>query len=663
MNSVLSIVDYTIIAIYALVLVGLGIYLQRKASNSVEDYLIGSRNLPWWMLGFSGMAAFLDVAGTMLIVSFLFMLGPRGLFVELRGGAVLVLIPMMLWTGKWHRRSRCLTGAEWMTFRFGDGFDGRFAQLVKAISGIVLTIGMLGYLIKGIGIFLSTFLPFSPFICALCLVAIAAVYTMLSGFYGVVLTDVFQSVIIIVSVFTVTYLAFSQIESPTEFAETAKIVTGNGEWNEASPSISTSMPEGYKAYESLLFLAVIYTLRNLFFGLGAGDDPKYFAAKSDSECSKLSFMWTSLMAFRWPMMMGFAILGIVLVSQSFEDMNTVNLASQIVKENFETTKEGWHTTISTLANSSTDQFVDAKNQLTELLGTNWREKLSLVGFHGSVDPERVMPAVLMQSIPSGLKGLLLVALIAASMSTFDSEVNKTAGYFARDIYQKYLRPQASTFEIIAWTWIFILFLVVCGFLFAFSLKGINDIWSWIIMGLGGGLMAPLILRMYWWRFNGAGFAVGTICGVVAAIAQRIWLPEIAEYYALLILATVGFTGAIAGSYLAPPTDEKVLEDFYIRTRPFGNWERFSKIIPAELQQAVKIEQRRDLMAIPFALAYQICLFLFPMLFLIGSVWTGLYTLLIALIGLAGLYFIWFRHINEADINSKNILNWRESKNE
>ena len=48
--------------------------------------------------------------------------------------------------------------------------------------------------------------------------------------------------------------------------------------------------------------------------------------------------------------------------------------------------------------------------------------------------------------PANLRGMLLVALIAASMSTFDSTVNKTAGFFTRDLYQKYMRPACFSWE-------------------------------------------------------------------------------------------------------------------------------------------------------------------------------------------------------------------------
>ena len=65
--------------------------------------------------------------------------------------------------------------------------------------------------------------------------------------------------------------------------------------------------------------ALFYLLNNVIRGIGAGNDPKYFGARSDRECGLLSLLWTVLMTFRWPMAIGFAVLGIFLVAQSFPD--------------------------------------------------------------------------------------------------------------------------------------------------------------------------------------------------------------------------------------------------------------------------------------------------------------------------------------------------------
>ena len=78
-------------------------------------------------------------------------------------------------------------------------------------------------------------------------------------------------------------------------------VTGNDLWMSSSLSWKTTMPDGYEQYSALMMFAFFYLMRNVFFGMGGGDDPKYFGARSDAECGKLTFMWTWLMMFRWPM--------------------------------------------------------------------------------------------------------------------------------------------------------------------------------------------------------------------------------------------------------------------------------------------------------------------------------------------------------------------------
>ena len=87
-------------------------------------------------------------------------------------------------------------------------------------------------------------------------------------------------------------------------------------------------------------------------------------------------------------------------------------------------------------------------RLKEILGEEeYDTKLKLIGYEGTIDPERILPAVLLHRIPKGIRGLLLVALLAASMSTFDSCVNATTGFFTRDIYQRYYRRKAGRREL------------------------------------------------------------------------------------------------------------------------------------------------------------------------------------------------------------------------
>lgn len=639
-------IDYVFMGLYALVLVVLGIYLKRRASESLEDYIMGGKKVPWWAMGISGMAQFLDLTGTALIVSFLFMLGPQGLFIEFRGGAVLILVFMMLWIGKWQRRSGCLTGAEWNIFRFGDCWGGRFAQLMSVVAICITTIGMLAYLTKGVGLFLSTFLPFSPEVCAYGLIGLAAVYTMVSGFYGVIFTDVFQSGIILVAVIYVSVKAFLAVSGAGEIGDLALEVTGNPDWLRSSPQWSTSMPKGYEGYQALVPLMILYLFKNVLDGASKIGDPKYFGAKTDRECGKLTALWTIMMTVRWPMMMGIAVLGLFVVRDLFPDQEVLVQAGSLIHSHFpDITKPEWGALVAGLGNNPEAYPPQLIAQLQSLLGTEqFVEKLGLLSFDGTVNPEKILPTVLLTSVGEGLRGVLILALIAASMSTFDTTVNMATGMVVNDVYRKYVRPKAKTKELIYASWGTVLVLVGCGILMANNVDSIEDIWGWLMLSLGGAFFVPNLLRLYWWRFNGTGTAVGSLVGMTAALLQRWLFPDLGEALLLFYSLTAGMLGGIIATFCDKPTDPAVLKNFYMKTRPFGVWGHLKRQLPEDERRKVSEEHFYDLISVPFALIWQVSMFLAPMLLVIHH-WTAFtVTVVLWLIGGVGLYRFWYRRL-------------------
>ncbi len=637
-------VDYVLMGIYALILVGLGLYLQKRASASLEDYVLGGRSIPWWAMGISGMANYLDLTGTAVITSFLFLLGPRGIFVEFRGGAVLVLPFLMLWMGKWHRRSGCMTGGEYNIFRFGDTFGGRFAQLMAVFGAVVGTIGMLAYLIVGAGSFVSMFLPFSPMMCALMLVGISTLYTMVSGFYGVIYTNLFQSLIIIAAVIYISVISFSAFTGMPELAAAAQTVTGDASWCNALPSWEVTMPPGYEMYRHLILFASFYLLRNVIGGLGSGAEPIFFGARSDRECGKLTVLWTVLMTLRWPLMMGIAILGIQLTADLLPDREAISMAALRIHEFLPgTPKQQWGAVLSGLINSPQLYPAELVSSLRDILGDGLAQKLQMVSYEGVVNPEKILPAVLLMKIGNGFRGLMVIALIAAATSTFSGSVNAASGVVVNDFYRKYLRPKAGNKELIYATWGIVAALVSLGFWFAYNVRSINDIWAWIIMCLTTGGLASGLLRYYWWRFNGMGFAVGALVGIVLAIVLRIFWPDMGELTMFLLSLLIPALGCVVGTYLAPPVCPKVLETFYVKTRPFGVWGHLKRRLPEEQRKAMTREHARDIAALPFAILWQVSMFIAPMMFLVHNMKSFWGTIGCMLIGLAGVWFIWMRH--------------------
>ncbi|MGB2870160.1 MAG: sodium:solute symporter [Bacteroidota bacterium] len=641
--------DYVVIALYLSVLVGLGLYLRKWASRSLEDYFLGGKRLPWWAMGVSGMASYTDMAGTMLIVSFLYMLGPRGIYVEFRGGAVLILPFMLLWTGKWHYRSRCMTGAEWMEYRFGKSWGGQLARLILAFGVIVTTVGMLAYMIKALGMFVSMFLPFSPVQCAMVMIGVATLYTIVSGFYGVVYTDLFQSVIVISAIVVITVLAAAHITDRYSLANLARAVTGDENWMSSTLPWKTSMPKGYEAYQHLALFAFFYFLRNALIGMSsAGADPKYFGARNERECGTLTFLWTSLMMFRWPMMIGLAVLGLLLVNGLFPDQAVLAQAAVLIKTHVPgSPKEHWADLLAELRNSPEHFSPVLIDGLKGIFHGDWQSKLHLLSFEGTVNTERIVPAVILLLLPTGLRGFLLIAFVAAALSSFNASINMTSGYFTRDIYQRHLRPAAQNVELIGATYVFTVVLVIIGFVLAYNVESINQIWGWIIMALGGGLAVPSFLKFYWWRYNGEGFAIGTIVGIGGAVLINWVVPGLVEWEQFLAIAAVSLVATVAGTLLTPPAEDSVVAHFYETTRPFGAWKPYKQRLAAAFRTTMEREHRNDLLALPFTLCWHVTLFLLPMQLVIRSYGDIPTTLVVFLVSLAGMYWFWYRNLPAA----------------
>lgn len=643
-------VDYTIIGVYLLVLLVMGKALQKMASSSLEDYFLGGRKLPWWALGITGMSSFLDMSGTMVITSFLFMMGPRGFFIEFRGGAVLVLVFILAWTAKWHRRSGCMTGAEWMIYRFGSGPSGQAARVITAVSQIVVLIFMIAYLVKGAGPFLGTFLDIGPFYSSLIMVVVTTLYTITSGFYGVVFTDLLQSGIILMAVLFIAGLALRAIAGHHEdLAVLAEKVTGSTDWTSSVPHWHTPMPDGYEQYSGLLLCTSFFLFKAVLDGLSSGRDPKFFGARNDREAGLLTYLWTWLMMFRWPMMTGFAVLGLFLVQDLFPDQSKLRESAAVIKQYFPDVQE--HQWGDRLAAISDQSHPELAARLRGLLGDEWRAKLKLLSFKGTVNPEGILPSVILFKVGYGFRGLLLVALIAAAMSTFDSQLNGATAFFTRDIYQAYLRPHAPNKELIYASWAFGAVFVAVGFAMAYYATNINDLWGWITMGLTGGLVVPGILRLYWWRFNANGVVFGTLFGLLGPVIQRFLWPDLHDWVQFVVLTSIGLVGAVIGTYLAPPTDRQTLEHFYKTTRPFGLWGPLKATLDPAMRRATDREHFFDLVSVPFILGWQITLFLIPMQILIGA-WTSvMVTGPIFAVCLAGVHFLWYRQLPPAEAST------------
>ena len=566
-------VDISVLVLYLLGVLSIGIALRRKAGQDLDSYFLGSRRIKWWALGLSGMASNLDVTGTMVIISFFYIIGIKGFLVAIRGGLVLTMPFLMIFMGKWLRRSRVMTNAEWMILRFGNGPDGQAARLLSAIATIVGTIGMVAYFAVGTGKFLSLFLPFPPRVCALIMITVGLAYTTLGGLYGVVYTDVAQAALIAFATIFLSVRAFFAIGA-SDFA--ARLPQG---WLELSVPWKIQMPTGYEIYNLFALTILFFSFKTFLEGLsgpGGYMAQRYYAADSDKDAGRLSALWIVMLTFRWPFIMAVAALAFLLPTPL-------------------------------------------------------------------ADPEMALPTVLTQLVPIGLKGLLLAGLMAASMSTFDSTINAGAAYLVKDVYQAFIKPQASEKELVRVSYLSTILIVVVALALAYFTPSINAIWRWLTMSLAAGVFLPNVLRWYWWRFNGAGYAIGTGVGMVAAIVERIIWPNHSDWLSFLIVSAVAALGLVVATLAWPASPDSALDEFYRRVRPFGWWRPVQQRLGVRSGNA---DLGRDSIALLLAIVWHLTLFLVP-IFAVLHLWGESITAGVLLVlSSFGLYHVWYKHLDK-----------------
>jgi hypothetical protein len=348
-------------------------------------------------------------------------------------------------------------------------------------------------------------------------------------------------------------------------------------------------------------------------------------------------------------MMGFAILGIYWASSSLPSGQSFADAAQVI-HSFDPnlTDQNWQMRVDQIAHHPTEASPELVGQLKTILGPTWQNSLPMISSRGTVNPEVILPAVVLHQMPSGLRGLLAVALLSALMGALTSQVNFASALFVRDIYQKFLRPSANNRELIYMAYLASAAFIILSFIMGISASSINEIWAWFIMSLTAGALGPGILRLYWWRTNAWGMAGGLLAGAIAAIAQRETIPNMPEWLQFLVMTGISIAFTIIVSLFTSETPREVVSHFYQTTRPFGIWGPFWKNLPLEQRRHWKREHVNDICATGCALLWQILLFLIPMQILTHNLKGQLVTWPLFLLCCLGLYFFWWRNLPSPD---------------
>ncbi|MEP3836167.1 MAG: sodium:solute symporter family protein [Algibacter sp.] len=624
----MSSIDILIIVLYIVITLGVGIWVSKRASKGLDSYFLGGKSIKWYFLGLSNGSGMFDVSGTAWMVGLLFLYGAKS-FMFMWMWPIWNQIFIMVFLAIWIRRSNIMTGSEWILTRFGDDKAGRASHLIVAIFAIIASIGFIAYFFEGVGKFMTIILPWNAELVlnnsviltssqsyALLIIFLTTIYTIKGGMFSVVATEVLQYGIMVIAGILIAIYAFVTVSDveinniiSTEWSNIFFGTTLEGSWTGKLTAFNNLVDtQGYKMFGSFIGMCLFKG----FFASIAGPTPSYdmqriLSTRSVKEAAYMSG-FTNLILFipRYLLITGIVVLALVFLAPSMAVSETLSLS----------------------------------------------------------DLEIILPNVINNHVPVGIKGLLLAGLLAAFMSTFSAFVNSGPAYVVNDIYKKYFKTDAEPKHYIKASHIASFAIVILGVIMGFFADSINAITLWITSALYGGYVASNFLKWIWWRFNGWGYFWGMTSGLIIATFQFLvdtnkanfemgtWLYDYAHIpviYVFPIIFIVSLLGAFLGTFLTPATNIQTLKEFYFNVRPWGWWAPVLKALKEDDNSINKNSNfAEDMLNCVVGIVWQSSMILLPIYFMIRDYPKTWVCLLVFIITTVILKFTWLDKVKKLE---------------
>ena len=588
----LTTLDWGIIAAFFIISLAIGLWTARSAGQSVNDFFLSGRNMPWWLLGISMVATTFSADTPNLVTDIVRTNGVSGNWVWwafLLTGMLTVFVYAKLW-----RRSEVLTDLEFYELRYsgkGAAFLRGFRALYLGVFFnvmIMATVCLAGIKIGGV------LLGFSPLQTLFVAATVTVVYSSLGGLRGVIITDFFQFLLAMTATIgaAIVVIDLPQIGGLKALVAHPQVV----------PKLDLIPPlSDTEIFVTLFIIPIALQWWSVWYPGAEPGGGGYVAQRMLSAKDEKNAIWATLLfnfmhyAVRpWPWIL-------------------VALASVII--------------FPTL-----DSIQTAFPNLDP----------SVIGH------DLAYPAM-MSFLPPGLLGLLLASLIAAFMSTLSSHLNWGSSYVVHDFYRRFVDPQASEKKLVAIGRVTTVVLMVLAGLLALALQNALQAFS-ILLQIGAGTGLLFILRWFWWRINIYSEITAMVVSFLIALYLELIHPALggtAFDATTQLVFGVGITTLswIVVTLVTPPESDTVLISFVEKIHPGGpGWRAVYQKAKANKQNLSSIQKGWN---VPMGIVCMLlgslsiyCLLFATGYFLYGQMGTGIKVSGLALVSFVGLWFAW-----------------------
>ena len=476
----MAVLDLLLILCYLLAMVGIGVYFSRKNKSS-EQFTTASGSIPGWALGLSFYATFLSA------ITFL---GDPGKSFGANWNPFVFSLSIPLaaivatkWFVPFYRESGEISAYTHLEKRFGN-----WARTYAMVCFILTQLARMGTIFYGIALTLNALTGIDMrliiLVAGLCII----LYTVLGGMEAVIWTEVIQAVLKTLGAGMILYLI--TLQTPLS----AIIERG---MQENKFSLGT-FDFNFQTSSFWVILAYGFFINLTNFGIDQNYIQRYHTAKNPRDAAKS--IWLCVLYYV-PVSFLFFFIGTALYSFYAENPALI---------------------------------LELKQQVSV------EKNIPLDALQASDYGDRVLPYFMKTQIPTGFLGLLIAALLSAGMSTMSSGMNSSATVFLKDIYLRYINPEADAKK----QFKLLLIATTCmgglGIIFGMSMIGVKsllDVW-WKLSGIFAGGMLGIFLL---------GFLAKKVHNVDAKIAAVLGLT---------LIALMSFKESLP-SFLQIPLDSKM----------------------------------------------------------------------------------------------------------
>ena len=468
--SILQPIDWTIIGVFFAIVLGIGWKASLTAGKNSQEFFLGGRGMPWWLLGISMVACTFSCDTPNLVTQFVREDGVVknwAWWAFLITGMVTVFIYAQLW-----RRSNVMTDLEFYELRY-SGKGASFLRGFRAIYlGVFFNCLIMGSVslaaIKIGGVMLGT----TPLVTIVGASVFVVIYASLGGIKGVIWSDFFQYGIAMVGAVYAAYVAVNYSDPLTGVSVGG--LTGLLNHEAVIPKLNI-MPDfsNWMSFIPLLIIPVAVQWWAVWYpgaepGGGGYIAQKMLAAKDEKNAigATMLFNFMHYAVRPWPWII-------------------VALASLIIFP----------------------QLSDIKAQFPEIDPRYLKDDIAY-------------PAMLAKILKgSAWLGIIVASLIAAYMSTIGTHLNWGSSYVVNDFYKRFVKKDASEKDMVRMGRICTVGLMVfAGTLSLTVLDSAQQGFEFLFLS-GAGTGAIYLLRWFWWRIN----AMTEIVAMIVASLMAVWL--------------------------------------------------------------------------------------------------------------------------------------------